>query len=37
MRRNYGNMGGYRPVAQPINTMAQPTGYTTRTYRPRRL
>ena len=37
IRRNYGNMGGYRPVAQPINTMAQPTGYTTRTYRPRRL
>ena len=38
MRRNYGVLPGYRPVV-PVanNNIATPGGYTTRTYRPRKL
>ena len=38
MKRNYGGLPGYRPVV-PVanNNVATPDGYTTRTYRPRKL
>ena len=38
MRRNVGGLTGYRPVV-PVanNNLAGPSGFTTRTYRPRRL
>ena len=38
MRRNYGGFTGYRQITPMVNTnMISPTGYTTRTYRPRKL
>ena len=37
VRRNVGGMAMYRPAVPIVNNAFNATGYTTRTYRPRRL